>query len=532
MIIDIYKFIINNYSSSMKKPTKFNEIKKTSDINNAIIHASNDDNDDNNDNDNDIYSLDYIRSNPIKNKYYHLYLNKDAKVDKVDYIFTDEYYNNFCENIKKVFIKTKKHYTKLLIKNLLNKNLITDKLEPFDLSTDGYIKKVYVTNNDKIIIFGDYHGSFHTFFRNLLRLHIMGVLNLNTYKINDNYKIIFLGDIIDRGQYSLEILDILFKFIINNKSNKLLINKGNHEDILQNTVDGFLKEIKSKVNNKKISKLLHQNINNIFNYLSTAIILINKDNNKKYWLCHGFIPQDYDFLEKIKEFIKNDDNILLINNYHAFQIKWNDTSIENESNNNAKRTMEPNTIFSVGLNITKEYLKIFDFIIRGHEDSISNAWLLSNNPSNKYFILSSDYLKDKTEQFELHKSNNKLINKNNEMIDIYNINDNSFINGPIQTIYSNNLQNNNLQSSMQSNNNNLINVLTISTNTDYLRNLTSDSFVVLRFNEKKLPKVMKSDIDIDKWLNKLDNYTIFKDDNYNQSKISKVYNFLKNIFYK
>jgi hypothetical protein len=520
MIIDIYKFIINNYSSAMKNPTKFNEIQNTSNINNSIINAASDDNEDNN---NDIYSIDYIRSNPIKNKYYHLYLNKNAKVDRVDYKFTTEYLNDFCKNITKAYNKTKKHYNKLLLNDLLKKDLINDKLKlnnskPFDLNTDGYIKKVYVNNNEKIIIFGDYHGSFHTFFRNLLRLHVMGVVNLNTFKINDNYKIIFLGDIIDRGQYSLEILDILFQFIINNKSNKLLINKGNHEDLLQNTVDGFLKEIKSKVH-RNISKLLHININKIFNYLPTAIILINKDNNKKYWLCHGFVPQDYDFLNKVKKFvdINNNDNLLLMNNYYSFQIKWNDTSTNNESTHNSKRTTELNTIFNVGLDITKKYLETFDFIIRGHEDSVSNAWLLKTS-TDKFFILSSDYLNQKTNQFELHKSNNKLINKNDEIITTHNIDDNNFVNGPVQTIYSNNLQNN------------ILNVLTISTNTDYSRNLTSDSFVVLRFNENILPKVMDNNISIDKWLNKLDNNTIFKDDNYNKSLINKFYIFIKKMF--
>ena len=62
-----------------------------------------------------------------------------------------------------------------------------------------------------------------------------GIINLKKFIINDPYKIIFLGDIIDRGIYSLDILNIIFKLIINNnkvkKLNdiKIIFIRGNHE---------------------------------------------------------------------------------------------------------------------------------------------------------------------------------------------------------------------------------------------------------------------------------------------------------------
>ena len=47
------------------------------------------------------------------------------------------------------------------------------------------------------------------------------------------------------------------------------------------------------------------------------------------------------------------------------------------------------------------------------------------------------------------------------------------------------------------------NIMTISTNTDLGRPLTSDSYIVIRFNENMLPNVqasINSDIEIVKWL--------------------------------
>ena len=74
-----------------------------------------------------------------------------------------------------------------------------------------------------------------------------------SFKISDGYKLIFLGDIVDRGNYSLEILCTLAKFITeNNKANgeiddwKLFINRGNHENISMYHRNGFSEELKKK----------------------------------------------------------------------------------------------------------------------------------------------------------------------------------------------------------------------------------------------------------------------------------------------
>jgi hypothetical protein len=79
-------------------------------------------------------------------------------------------------------------------------------------------------------------------------------------KINDGYKIVFLGDVIDRGQYSSEIVFIIFLLIyVNNLDDangnsviekpKIYYIRGNHEDIYWSSHTGFKDELEKKCGN-------------------------------------------------------------------------------------------------------------------------------------------------------------------------------------------------------------------------------------------------------------------------------------------
>lgn len=480
--IDIYLFKIEDYPKSREGSISFGDIMKS---NNIINDISNNDI-----SNNAIYCVDYIKfKTNIKNKYYKLYKTRKAK-DTTGYNFTKEYLSDFEKHLNATHNILESQYNKE------NKNEIKD----FDLMECGYIRKIILQPEDEVIIFGDHHGSYHTFFRNLLRLHLMGCIDINTFKINNNYKIIFLGDIVDRGQYSLEILDILYQFIINNDG-KIYINRGNHEEMTQNLNDGLYSEISKKVPNDKVDSI-YGKINTVFSYCSTAIILIM--NQRKQWLCHGCIPVCIDFIKTLTEFIDGNNNILKLERYIAYQIRWNDTckviNNINDSNhkkrltsNNTKsiRTQQCNIIFCVGLDIIYKYMDIFDFIIRGHEDSCGNAWLLHNNEERVY-RLNCKYLGEPSKQFDLHYNDN-FIDSSNNIITV--IKDKyKKIDRPVQTI--------------QSGKSDVLNVLTISTNTDHGRHLTADSFIILRFGKSKVLKVKENNNNIDNWLNKFEHYCI------------------------
>lgn len=203
----------------------------------------------------------------------------------------DNIYNKFDELLD----ESKDIMLKYLKKNYNSTNIKND---------DDIIIKLKESNDSKIILMGDQHGSFHSFFRLIIRLISTGIMDEN-YKLVDNYKIIFLGDILDRGNYGLEIMYIILKLMIaNNSENKLnvIINRGNHEE--ENTFKhyGFYLEIFKKINdyNKTLNKFL-----DFFKYCPSAIILDHS--NIKYWLCHGGF---YKNINNMPDF--NDNNSIYI----------------------------------------------------------------------------------------------------------------------------------------------------------------------------------------------------------------------------
>lgn len=89
-----------------------------------------------------------------------------------------------------------------------------------------------------VIIVGDIHGSLH----DLLR-----ILN---YVESNPCKVIFLGDYVDRGCFSLECITLLFSLKIK-FPNKYYLLRGNHEFDSLCSVYGFKKEILNYHNPKK-----------------------------------------------------------------------------------------------------------------------------------------------------------------------------------------------------------------------------------------------------------------------------------------
>ncbi|NXY84508.1 PPE1 phosphatase, partial [Alcedo cyanopectus] len=139
---------------------------------------------------------------------------------------------------------------------------------------------------------------------------------------------VFNGDFVDRGKNSIEILIILFAFLLI-YPNDLHLNRGNHEDYIMNLRYGFTKEVakKYKDHGKQILCLLRE----VFSWLPLATII-----DSKVLILHGGISDttDLDFLNalernKVRDHINVGVILLFGGGFFILDILWSDPRSQN-----------------------------------------------------------------------------------------------------------------------------------------------------------------------------------------------------------
>ena len=276
-------------------------------------------------------------------------------------------------------------YFYLLLKRLQKKQEL--RLEP----NQTYIKILRPTKTQKYIILGDLHGSFHTFFRLLLRWHQMKILDLATFKLEPNHNILFLGDVIDRGLYSMEIL-LVIGLLLDRNPSQVIYNRGNHEETDINARDGFLHELLLKTKSESQAIKIHETYNALLKMFPSAIYIRCPDGSNVY-LAHGVFSKYHNYTP----FLKTTGHVYIIpdetmNLPYSDKMRltgtftrWNDLALPSCCMNRGFATetcLYPTDVQKVcrTMHIT--------FILHGHQDGRTNTFFYSTefNPTNSNYL--------------------------------------------------------------------------------------------------------------------------------------------------
>jgi len=200
-----------------------------------------------------------------------------------------------------------------------------------------------LTLKEPVVIVGDLHGDLEA------ALKITG-------RYLDSYNLVFLGDYVDRGNFSIETASYLLALKLLYPKRVFLL-RGNHESILVNQSYGFYYELVKKMGRKAFELLVR--FNETFSTLPYAALL------KPYrlLLIHGGIPTSLPSLKEIARLPKKD---LLPSSEEAFQLLWNDPSEEVETFSPSDRG---EGVYLFGRKPLEEFLKKnrLTGIIRSHE---------------------------------------------------------------------------------------------------------------------------------------------------------------------
>lgn len=135
--------------------------------------------------------------------------------------------------------------------------------------TDILIKEeniMYVSS--PVIVVGDIHGQY---------FDLKNIFNL--FGSPDEKKYIFLGDLVDRGVHSVEVICLLLVYKTMYPDNIYLV-RGNHESKKISSVYGFFDEVHAKYGTSSV----YRSITDVFNYFLLGVVV-----DGRHFCVHGGI---------------------------------------------------------------------------------------------------------------------------------------------------------------------------------------------------------------------------------------------------
>lgn len=259
---------------------------------------------------------------------------------------------------------------------------------PDDPVDPSFTQKLVVPTGTKIITIGDIHSGLQSLVEIIDNLVKRSILS-NDLIVRQGYRVIFLGDLLDRGFMGLELLHLAFRMKVSNPGRMFYIN-ANHEDASLYQSYQFGKELDHQLQHED-----KEVVRSLLTYLPSAIYVLFEDNMDSKWIqfCHGGIDPKYNpgaFLRSNYEFnFQNFDNRVVVENGREVceglsiqGLRWTDFTANHDERRPSPRGAG---MYEYGRAPTERHLERNRLvgIIRGHQDFNHCALLTRHIGSNR-----------------------------------------------------------------------------------------------------------------------------------------------------
>ena len=163
---------------------------------------------------------------------------------------------------------------------------IIDKASQFYKFKEAHYCNMKLNKADKLYIVGDIHSSLYNLLQIVFKLMVDDVID-DSLKVQKDKYLVFLGDIVDRGPYSIECLMVVFKLKLLNPA-RVLILSGNHESPKQYKKYGFKYELDAELLGEDADEIIKNCAELLTNLPIVAFAKYDGD-DKAVQLCHGGI---------------------------------------------------------------------------------------------------------------------------------------------------------------------------------------------------------------------------------------------------
>lgn len=388
-------------------------------------------------------------------------LNSMGIMDLFPYNFQNQAYHSLEQRVIEYYMNISTNYEinsdieeKMYINNVLSYSEIMglcDRVVQIIRSENSLIR---IKGSNSVRIFGGIHGQLIDllyFFEHFSwpHFHRGDILSM---------KYVFLGNYVDGGKFSLEVLSILFSLKIM-FPDKIFLLRGKHEDTSINSTFGFHLECKQKFGAN--GEAIWERINDVFEFLSISALI-----NHQVLCIHSGIGKSIRSIEHLSDilkpihvkseeiFDKNNVNRLSLIDRHVFDCLWSEIVEKNnfdkslsdqideiEEHTKDSNIFEQNTCYSscdiedfMNKNSIKLIVRTSDYCKRGYRYNMNDRVISLVSATN----FCNNFCNDAAVLVITPGINNELI-QYNQIIKCESI-DNSF--GWFDQINSNPVQNN------------------------------------------------------------------------------------------